>query len=362
MSLRVLAWDHPRATRPLAACSEAWARLTGEAFVVETRSLASFGDDTPGADGHDIVLIDHPHVGRAAADGAILPLDELLDDGVLAALAADSAGPSHASYAHHGRHWAVAVDAACQALAVNERALGDMPVPASWDDVLSLATAHPERVAVPLQPAHAISALLSLLAAQGELSFGPRLASAPALDWAATTLATLAAGGPRDAFGWEPPETLERLADGQLICVPLVYLYVGYDVRWHDAPAAAPGQAPGSILGGVGAAVLAGTEQPAAAARLAAWLGSSEVQRRFVLTSGGQPATRSAWVAEDGDPALRAVLRTLEASGVRPRGAWWPEFQRASGELLAAGLAAARAPGVLASDLDRLYHHHHRED
>ena len=80
-----------------------------------------------------------------------------------------------------------------------------------------------------------------------------------------------------------------------------------------------------------------------------------------MLASGGQPATRSAWVAEDGDPALRAVLRTLEASQVRPRGAWWPEFQRASGELLAAGLAAGRAPGLLASDLDRLYDHH-RED
>jgi multiple sugar transport system substrate-binding protein len=357
VSLRVLAWDHPRATRPLAACSEAWARLTGEAFVVETRSLASFGDDPPDADGHDIVLIDHPHIGRAAADGAILALDELLDDATLAALAADSAGASHASYAHAGRHWAVAVDAACQALAVNVRALGDTPAPAAWDDVLSLAAAHPEAVAVPLAPAHAISALLSLAAARGDLPFGRELASAETLGWATATLAALADGGPREAFDWEPPDALERLADGKLICVPLVYVYVGYGVRWHDAPSAAPGGVPGSILGGVGAAVLAGSREPVAAARLAAWLGSSEVQRRLVLGAGGQPATRSAWLAPDGDPALRAVLRTLEASRVRPREAWWPEFQRASGELLAAGLAGGRAPRLLANELDRLYHH-----
>jgi multiple sugar transport system substrate-binding protein len=361
VSLRVLAWDHPRATRPLAACSEAWACLTGDAFVVETRSLTSFGDDTPRADDHDIVLIDHPHVGRAAADGAILPLDELLDDDALAALAADSAGASHTSYSHDGRQWAVAVDAACQALAVNERVLGDAPAPASWDDVLGLAQAHPGQVAVPLQPAHAISAFLSLLAARGELSFGPELAGAQALGWAARTLATLAAGGPRDAFAWEPPEALERLAAGKLICVPLVYVYVGYDVRWHDAPAAATGRAPGSILGGVGAAVLAGAAEPLAAARLAAWLGSSEVQRRLVLAAGGQPATRSAWVAAEGDPALRAVLRTLDASQVRPREAWWPEFQRSSGGLLAAGLAGGRDPLLLASDVGRLYHHQREE-
>jgi multiple sugar transport system substrate-binding protein len=143
--------------------------------------------------------------------------------------------------------------------------------------------------------------------------------------------------------------------------VPLVYVYVGYDVRWHDAPVAAPGRAPGSILGGVGAAVLAGAAEPPAAARLAAWLGSSEVQRGLVLAAGGQPATRSAWVAADGDPALRAVLRTLEASQVRPRGEWWPEFQRSSGELLAAGLAAGNDPQLLARDVGRLYHHQ-RED
>ena len=93
MSLGVLAWDHPRATVPLAASSQAWQRLTGEPLAIRTRSLRSFGDDVPSAAGADLVLIDHPHVGQAAADGTILALDDLLGAAELAALAADSAGP-----------------------------------------------------------------------------------------------------------------------------------------------------------------------------------------------------------------------------------------------------------------------------
>jgi multiple sugar transport system substrate-binding protein len=358
----VLAWDHPRATRPLAACSDAWARLTGEPFVVETRSLASFGDASPSADDHDLVLIDHPHIGRAATDEAIVPLDGLLDSATLAALASDSAGPSHASYARDGHQWAIPVDASCQALAMRAASAGKVAAPASWGQVLVLAGAHRGQVALPLQPAHAISALLSLLAAQGELAFGRALASPQALERALATLDRIVSLGPSDAFDWEPPDALARLEAGDILCVPLTYVYVGYAVEWHDAPAATPGGRPGSILGGVGAAVLSTAGDRRAAAQLAAWLGSSKVQGDLVAHAGGQPAARTAWEAADCDPALRAVTRTLEASRVRPNEPWWPGFQLAAGELLAAGLAARADPRSLASDLARLYHRHRGDE
>jgi multiple sugar transport system substrate-binding protein len=373
VSLSVLAWDHPRATRPLAACSDAWERLTGERFLVTTRSLESFGDDVPRAAGSDLVLIDHPHIGAAAAAGAIIALDELLDDHQLDLLMANSAGASQASYEHGGSHWAVAIDAACQALAL---ALGPAseaaPAPAptlpaaevqsaptfTWDDILALSRAHPGRVALPLTPAHAISALLSMLAASETIAAGSRLASDAALRSATATLAALAGAGPREAFGWEPPEALARLAAGELICVPLVYAYVGYDVRWCHAPALEPGGRPGSILGGVGAAVLSTAADPRGAAQLAAWLGSADVQLELVRSSGGQPAARCAWTAPGGEPMFAAVLPTLEASQMRPRAPWWPEFQRRSGELLASALRDGRHPPVVADELSRLYQHH----
>jgi multiple sugar transport system substrate-binding protein len=360
VSLGVLAWDHPRATAPLAASSRAWQQLTGEPLTIQTRSLRSFGDDVPSAAGADLVLIDHPHVGRAAADGAIVALDDLLGAPELAALAADSAGASHASYRYNGRQWAVAVDASCQALAVggsSGESLG-LPGPATWDEVVALAHAQPRRVALPLTPPHAISALLSMIAARSPIAAGSALAGRETLGWAVDTLSSLVAAGPPSAFDWEPPEALARLAAGELICIPLVYAYVGYDVIWRSAPSYRPGGAPGSILGGVGAAVLSGTEDPAGAARLAQWLGTPAVQLELVRASGGQPATRSAWTAPGGDPLFAAVLPTLEASRLRPRDPWWPAFQNEAGDFLAYGLREQREPQLLADELARLYHDH----
>ena len=355
--LSILAWDHPRATGPLAACRGAWERRTGQRLEIVTRSLASFGDDVPAAGEHDLVLIDHPHVGRAAADGAILALDDLLEPGQLSVLATASAGASHDSYRHDGRQWAIAVDAACQALAIAPGARAAPP--ATWDAVLALSRAHPGRVALPLHPAHAVSALLSLLAAADPGGWRAGFDHPVNLRWATATLAALAGAGPAEAWDWEPPDALARLAGGELVCVPLVYTYVGYAVHWAPAPACRPGGRPGSILGGVGAAVLAGAADPRAAARLAAWLGSPEVARELVGPAGGQPASGGAWTAAGADAMFAAVLRTLEVAEMRPRGAWWPECQRACGELLADGLRCAAEPDELATELSAVYHHHH---
>jgi multiple sugar transport system substrate-binding protein len=356
--LSILAWDHPRATAPLIACSEAWRQLTGEPLVITTRSLQSFGDDVPAADGADLVLIDHPHVGRAAADGSIVALDGLLAADALEGLADDSAGPSHASYVYRERPWAVPVDASCQALALAADAVDALPARPTWDDVVALSEDRRGRVALPLSPAHAISALLSLIAARDGAVRGRRLTSLEVLEWATATLSALAAAGPDEAFEWEPPEALARLAAGELTCVPLVYAYVGYDVAWRPAPSFERHGRPGSILGGVGAAVLSGSADAGAAARLAAWLGSSPVQLEIVRVAGGQPATRSGWTAPGGDPLFAEVLSTLEASRVRPSDPWWPAFQRAAGELLTRGLAERREPRRLAADLARAYHDH----
>ena len=175
--------------------------------------------------------------------------------------------------------------------------------------------------------------------------------------WATDTLAELAAAGPSDAYGWEPPEALAQLAASELICIPLVYAYVGYEVSWRSAPRYRPDGPPGSILGGVGAAVLSGTADRVGAARLAAWLGSPAVQLELVRASGGQPATRSAWTAPGGDPLFAAVLPTLQASLLRPRDPWWPAFQNDAGDLLARATSratrAAAAGGRAGSPVPR---------
>jgi multiple sugar transport system substrate-binding protein len=358
MTLRVLAWDHPRATRPLAACAAAWLAATGEPVEITTRSLAAFGDEPPADDACDLVLIDHPHIGDAADRGAILPLDPLLDPATLDRLAADSVGESHDCYRYHNQQWAVAIDASCQALATSPvRVSADTPL-GSWRDVTRFAETRPSLVAVPLTPAHAISAVLSLCAAHGDTPGAELLAEPGTLAWACRTLATLATLGPHDAFSWEPPAALAALAAGSVGVIALTYAYVGYDVVWHDAPRAEPDRPPGSILGGVGASVLAAAEDPPNAARFAAWMGSAAVQRDIILVCGGQPASATAWRAATSDAMFAAITDTISHSRVRPADAWWPAFQNAAGHLTRDRLAERDDPDTLARDLQDLYRHH----
>ena len=91
------------------------------------------------ADRYDLLMIDHPFCGTAETTGTLRPFDDLLDPHVLATLAADSIGPSHASYSFHGRQWGLATDAACQVAAVRDDLLDGTPAPVTWDEVRALA-------------------------------------------------------------------------------------------------------------------------------------------------------------------------------------------------------------------------------
>jgi len=359
--LRILAWDHPRATRPLQACAAEWGRRTGVRVEVVTRSLSAFGDEVPAEDPADIVLIDHPHIGVAAHQGSILALDDLIPADVRVEVELESVGVSQSTYSYRGTTWALAIDGACQALAFNPEQASGRDAPTTWAEVLRLSQDQPGSVVLPLHPAHAVSALLSILAGHDLAFGGPILAPPEVLVEAVATLSHIAAAGDRAALDWEPPEVLERLAKGEFACVPLTYAYVGYDVEWHSAPSLVAGGRPGSILGGVGAAVLAGTADPEGAAAFAGWLATRSTQRDLVLPNGGQPASRAAWSTPGFDPMFPAVLATIEVAAARPNLPWWPDFQLAAGELLNKGFANGATPHDLADQVSAA-HLSHRED
>ena len=350
--LRVLAWDHPRCLRPLAAAREPYRVASGVDVEVGVRSLAGFGDDVPAGDEFDVVLIDHPHIGQAAAAGQIHALDDLLEADVLAERLALAVGPSGASYVLDGHAWAVPVDAASHALACAH----ELEPPASVAEVLALAEARPGRVAIPLQPAHALSAFVSVAAALGAADAVGGFHDAALATATIEALALVAAAGPRAACDWDPPAALAQLEAGAVDCVPWTYGYVGYDVQWANAPAETPAGVPGSILGGVGMAVMAASVDPVAAAAFAAWFGSSAVQQGIVAAVGGQPAEAGAWEATP-DPLCCHTRRSLDCAVVRPCAAWWPAFQHAAGDLLHSALRAGAPAADTAAQLLALYDH-----
>lgn len=372
IALRALGWDHDRCTAPMRACTAAWEALRpGTELHWENRSLTAFGDQ-PLEDvvhRYDLVMIDHPFCGTAEATGALAPLDELLGSDLLAALAADSVGPSHASYSFHGHQWALATDAACQVAAVRDDLLGGATAPATWDEVRALARSQPGRVAVPLAPAQAMCAFLTLCANAGSAAAedSTRLVE-PEVGLAALELLDeLYRLGPPDATAWEQPDVLGRLTSGDdLVYVPLVFGFVTYaradrashPCRFLDLPSAGAGPV-GAILGGAGLAVTAASRHRDEAAAFAAFASGAEAQRTLVGPSGGQPGSRSAWTDPDLDRTANGFFSgtgaTIDSAWVRPRERWWPAFQLEGGRLLSGGLAGTERPSRLLRSLDSLY-------
>jgi multiple sugar transport system substrate-binding protein len=370
--LRALGWDHPRCTAPMRACSEAWSELHPEVELGwENRSLTAFGDEPLEEVAHryDLVMIDHPFCGTAEATGTLRPLDDLLAPELLAALAADSIGPSHASYTFHGRQWALATDAACQVAAVRDDLLDGGDAPATWDEVRALAGARPGIVAVPLAPAQAMCAFLTLCANAGDPAAEDATCLVDAdVGLAAVELLTeLYRLGPAEALGWEQPDVLGRLASGDtLVYVPLVFGFATYaradgaehPCRFLDLASAGSGPI-GGILGGAGLAVSAASAHPVEAAAFAAFASGAAAQRSLVGPAGGQPGSCSAWRAPELDEAANGFFSgtsaTIERAWVRPRDAWWPAFQLEGGRLLNRSLANGVAPDALLAALGALY-------
>ncbi len=351
------------------ACADAWRETQGVDVLWDFRSLEAFGDQPleQVAPDYDLLVVDHPFCGTAAATGCLAALDELVDPETLSTLADDAVGPSHMSYSFMGHQWAFATDAACQVAAFRPDLLG-APFPASWDGVLELARARPGRVALPLAPAHAISSFLSLCANHGAApATGESLFDEETGTWAVSLLAELASLGPAEAISWEPPDALARLtAPDELDCVPLTYGFVtysrsedlAYPCRFTDLPSAGLG-AVGAVLGGAGLAVSSTSRYPSDAAAFAAWASGAEAQRTLVAPAGGQPGSRSAWLDADLDARaggfFSGTLATIEASWVRPRDAWWPAFQREAGHLLTTALAERASAVRTFTELDSLY-------
>ena len=368
--LRGIGWDHPRCIGPMQACADEWQRDRGVEVAWVWRSLEAFGDqplEDLAAD-YDLLVIDHPFCGTAAATEALVPLDDLLPAATLTALAADAIGPSHVSYSFAGRQWGLATDAACQVMAVREDLLPGK-VPDTWDGVVELSRSRAGRVALPLAPAHSISSFLSLCANRGAaLAEGASLVEDETGTAALALLAALYDAGPPEMVQWEPPEALDHLTSGdELDCLALTYGYVTYareseveaPCRFVDMPSAGHGPI-GSVLGGAGLAVSSASKDQEAAAAFAAWASSASTQRRLVAPSGGQPGSRSAWL----DPALDAAsggfysgtLATITKAWVRPRDAWWPSFQLQAGRALTASLARRAPAAATLAALQALFH------
>jgi multiple sugar transport system substrate-binding protein len=368
-----LTWDHPRGYRVLDALAGAlepdvsvsWQRQPLEGF--ESRALRTLADD------FDLLVVDHPGLGEAIRDGALLPLDEVFGEQELTAWRTASVGASYDSYVLGGRTWALPLDAAAQVAVARPDLMEARP--ASWQQACQAARAYPTTLC--LGGPHALLMFSAICVAAGA---GPARDDAtagghgPFVTEAAGTAALaimsdLLAHADRELSQRNPIGVLDAMAagGGAAYC-PLVYGYVTYQrplggepgssrLAAFDAPAGPDGI--GSVLGGTGVAITRSAVELGAAAALIRTLLSDEVQIGLYAELGGQSSARRAWQHPGADAAgggfYRAILATVEQAWVRPRFAGYPEFQTAASAVLREGLLAGEPHAGLVRRVNELY-------
>ncbi len=142
--LKGITWGHSRGITPLLAASQRYNELHPDAEIQWTkRTLQEFADFPIEklTEQYDLLIIDHPWVGCAAATNCVLPLDEYLPAAYLQDQLENSVGHSHESYNYNNKQWALAIDAATPAASCRKDLLdkNNITVPATWQDVIDLA-------------------------------------------------------------------------------------------------------------------------------------------------------------------------------------------------------------------------------
>lgn len=364
ITLKGMTWSHPRGLDPLLAASEA-IRKEGINVQWDARSLQGFEEASieDMTREYDLIAIDHPFMGKAFEQGALMPLDALLGASTMAMLRASSVGVSLDSYVWKGAVWAVPVDAAAQVSAARVDLLAHYGsgFPQTWDEVFVLCDRLPASVyvAVPANPTHLLLAFATICQAvsddrtvQTDLRPGwwtnegfAREAALAALRLMRRFMSYV------HPISWEsdPIEIFEHMArHDDIAYTPVAFGYSNYarpaagqqPLHFRGVPVIKHG--PGSgMLGGVGLAVARrceGTHAMDAIGTFLKFVSNATVQSGLYLDAGGQPAHRAAWDAPRTEvvcPHFFAdTLASLDASFVRPRIAAFPAFQRQGGVLL----------------------------
>lgn len=360
-----LTWDHPRGRDALEAAAERlpealsirWHAQPLEGF--ESAPVAELARD------HDLLVLDHPHLGDALAGGSLRRLDELFPAALLAEWADRTAGPSFESYRMADGLWALPLDAATQVGARRADLLPDAPE--DWASVLELSRRVP--VALNLAGPHAFLSLCSIAVAFGDepcVDAHAPLLPQDAVESALALMREVTARAPAGSAALNPIALLSRMAEeGDIVHCPLVYGYVNFSsprlthpITFSDAPAGPEGRR-GSTIGGTGLAITARAVVTRPLLEHLAWLMSPDAQQRFIPTHNGQPSARAAWT----DPAIndaagdfyRNTIATLEQSWVRPRFPGYIPFQTAASAVVRATALGHRTIRDGADELAKLH-------
>jgi multiple sugar transport system substrate-binding protein len=373
VQLSGITWNHTRGYVPMVATAQRFCEThPGLEIRWEKRSLQAFADCPLErlAEDFDLLVIDHPFVGAAAAQGTLVPLDDYLAESFLKDQAQNSVGKSHESYFYSGRQWALAIDAATPVSSCRRDLLeqAGIPVPESWEELLELA-----RRGMVAFPAIAVDSLMHfymLCSSLGEDPFlSPKLVISEETGVRALAmLRELATLCPPACFSWNPIATYEAISSSSALAYcPFAYAYSNYArcgyaprrLEFGDLVKSPGGGRCRSTLGGTGLAISARCQHKETAAEYVQFVASPECQRTLYFQSGGQPGHRSAWLDGKVNEATHDFFRnTLEAHDrafLRPRYHGYLHFQDRAGSGVREFLLQGGDPRPVLKQLDWIY-------
>jgi len=366
--LNGITWGHSRGITPLLALSQRYSELHPEVEIRwKKRTLQEFADfpiEKLTLE-YDLLIIDHPWVGCAAATNCVLPLNEYLSPAYLNDQACNSTGQSHNSYTYKGKQWALAIDAATPAASYRKDLLPALPQ--TWEDVLELAEAG--KVAVPAIPIDLLMNFYTFCIAHGKEPFASNdevIDEATGVNAIQTMKALYSKLDPK-FFQCNPIAVAELMSttDDFWYC-PFAYGYSNYsrtgyakELLHYSEVVTFNGKKLRTTIGGTGLSVSAFSQHKETALDFAALAVSGESQRTMYVQHGGQPGHRSAWEDEEANRLthdyFRNVLPVMDNGYMRPRYNGYLHFQDHAGDPLQACIREDGDPLKALKTMNEIY-------
>lgn len=347
--LKGITWNHSRGIVPLQAASQRFHELHPNIEIQwEKRSLQEFADYPIEklTQFYDLLIIDHPWTGTAAALECVLPLNEYLPVDFLKNLSDNSVGQSHQSYNYNNKQWALAIDGASPVASYRPDLFEkfDEKIPETWTELLILA--QKGKVAVPAIPIDLLMNFYTFCIACGNEPFKNNTAviDAETGSNALKTMKQLYALVATSMFNNNPIDVANLMVttDDYWYC-PFAYCYSNYsrkgygnNILQYGNTVTINGQELLTTLGGTGISVSRYCQNKETALDFLQMLCSPKWLAGEYILTGGQPGYTFGW--EDGlnnlltNNFFKESLPVIERSFVRPRYHGYLYFQDLAGE------------------------------
>lgn len=374
MTLKGITWGHSRGYTPLAAAAQRFSELyPGVTITWDKRTLQQFADypiEELTKD-FDLLIIDHPWVGRAATLGCVLPLDNHLPANWLKEQADNSVGYSHHSYHYDNHQWALAIDAATPVASCRADLLAEagLKQPDTWEEVLEIA--RKGRLAVPAIPIDLLMNFYMFCIAHGARPFqtDTEVVDGATGRAALETMQELYSLIDEKFFHANPIAIAEYMSttNDYWYC-PFAYGYSNYSregygryrLTYADLVTFGGRGRLRSTIGGTGLAVSTYSSYPQQALAFAAWVVSPTIQSTFYVEHGGQPGHRLAWINDKANRLTHnyfyTTLPAMERGYMRPRYDGYLYFQDHAGDPIREFLMKKRDLDSTLTAIDQLYH------